>query len=111
MKSLVGTPKRHSAGMHMTPGFDELIRHLLHRAAELQAIESRQVDAIIDPATGGAILLPEAQQALREDQARNLSLVKLSSDWQWENDKEYRFVTWEGTTTARSAFEDKTIIG
>jgi PAS domain S-box-containing protein len=104
-------PKRHSSGMHVTPGFEELIRRLVKGASELQAIESGQVDAIIDPATGRAILLPEAQEALREDQARDRSLVRLSSDWQWEKDKHYRFVSCEGATIGSSGFEDKTIIG
>ena len=88
-----------------------MIRRLIKGPAERQAIESGQVDAIIDPATGRAILLPEAQDALREDQARDLSLVRLSSDWQWEKDKQYRFVSCEGAAIGRSGFEDKTIIG
>ncbi len=104
-------PKRHSSGMHVTPGFEDLIRRLIKGASERQAIESGQVDAIIDPATGRAILLPEAQEALREDQARDRSLVRLSSDWQWEKDKHHRFVLCEGATIGNSGFEDKTIIG
>lgn len=104
-------PKQHSSGMHATRGFEELIRRLVKGASELQAIESGQVDAIIDPATGKAILLPEAQEALREDQARDRSLVRLSSDWQWEKDKHHRFVSCEGPTIGSSGFEDKTIIG
>ena len=97
--------------MHVTPGFEDLIRRLIKGPSERQAIESGQVDAIIDPATGRAILLPEAQEALREDQARDRSLVRLSSDWQWEKDKHYRFVSCEGPTIGSSGFEDKAIIG
>ncbi len=104
-------PKQHSFGMHATRGFEELIRRLVKGASELQAIESGQVDAIIDPATGKALLLPEAQEALRDDQARDRSIVKLSSDWQWEKDKHHRFVSCEGPTIGGSGFEDKTIIG
>jgi PAS domain S-box-containing protein len=105
------TPKRGPSRAHATAGFEELIRRLVKGASELQAIESGQVDAIIDPATGRAILLPEAQEALREDQARDRSLVRLSSDWRWEKDKDYRFVSCEGATIGSSGFENKTIIG
>lgn len=111
MNPPVGTPKRRCADVHMTPGFEGLIRRLLQGASELQAIESGQVDAIIDPATGRTILLPEAQEALREDQARDRSLVRLASDWRWEKDKNHHFVSWEGATIAGSAFADKAIIG
>jgi len=83
----------------MTRGFEEMLRRLVKGASESQAIESGQVDAIIDPTTGRAILLPDAQEALREDQARDRSLVRLSSDWRWEKDKHHRFVSCEGSTT------------
>lgn len=104
-------PKRPSSGMHVAPGLEDLIRQLVKSPSERQAIESGQVDAIIDPATGRAILLPQAQEALREDQARDRSLLRLSSDWQWEKDKHYRFVSCEGAIIGSSEFEDKTIIG
>ena len=103
--------KPHSSGVHAAPVFEDLIRRLIKGPAEREAIESGQVDAIIDPATGRSILLPEAQDALREEQARNLSLVRLSSDWQWEKDKDFRFVSCEGAAIGRLGFDDKTIIG
>ena len=62
-------------------GFEGRILRLVKGAPELRAIESGQVDAVIDPATGKAFLLPDAQQALREAQARNRSLLSLSADW------------------------------
>jgi len=105
------TPKRHSSGVDITAEFEEVILRLVKGPAERQAIESGQIDAIMDPATGRAILLPEAQQALREDQARARSLVKLSSDWQWEKDAQYRFVSCEGATAGSFGFDGKTIIG
>ena len=111
MTSHLRAPKRPSSDTHATPGFEDMIRRLIKGASERQAIESGQVDAIIDPTTGRAILLPEAQEALREDQARDRSLVRLSSDWQWEKDKHHRFVSCEGATIGSSGFEDKTIIG
>ena len=97
--------------MDVTAEFEDLILRLIKGPAERQAIESGQIDAILDPATGRAILLPEAQRALRVDQARDRSLVKLSSDWQWEKDTQYRFVSCEGASTGSSGFADKSIIG
>src|ERR1700726_4128340 len=41
--------------------------------AERLAIEAGQIDAIIDPASGNAILLPEAQWALNERKAEALA--------------------------------------
>jgi PAS domain S-box-containing protein len=104
-------PRRHCSATHATPGFEDLIRRLIKAPSERQAIESGQIDAIIDPATGRSILLPEAQEALRENQARDRSLLRLSSDWQWEKDEDFRFVSCEGATIGSSGFEDKTIIG
>jgi CRP-like cAMP-binding protein/PAS domain-containing protein len=111
MTSRLHAFKRPSSDTHATRGFEDMIQRLIRGASELQGIESSQVDAIIDPATGRVILLPEAQEALRADQARDRSLVRLSSDWQWEKDKHHRFVSCEGPTTGSSAFEDKTIVG
>ncbi|MHB1872212.1 MAG: Crp/Fnr family transcriptional regulator [Steroidobacteraceae bacterium] len=45
--------------------FKEWVRRLVKGAAELKALDAGQVDAILDPATGSAILLPAAQAALR----------------------------------------------
>lgn len=46
------------------PGFKRLVLRLVHSAPALRAIEAGQVDAIVDPATGHAILLSEAQKML-----------------------------------------------
>jgi CRP-like cAMP-binding protein len=45
--------------------FKEWVRRLVKGAAELKALEAGQIDAILDPATGSAVLLPAAQAALR----------------------------------------------
>jgi CRP-like cAMP-binding protein len=45
--------------------FKDWVRRLVKGAAELQAFESGQIDAVMDPETGNAILLPEAQAALQ----------------------------------------------
>jgi PAS domain S-box-containing protein len=77
--------------------FADLIRRLVKGASELRAIDAGEVDAIIDPATGKAILLPKAQEALLERKAQYRSLVELSSDGYWEQDEHYRFVSYRGT--------------
>jgi CRP-like cAMP-binding protein len=45
------------------------VRRLVQDAATLRAIESGEVDAILDPASGRALLLPEAREALRRSEA------------------------------------------
>jgi CRP-like cAMP-binding protein len=45
--------------------FKQWVRRLVKGAAELQAFEAGQIDAVMDPTTGSAILLPEAQAALQ----------------------------------------------
>jgi diguanylate cyclase (GGDEF)-like protein/PAS domain S-box-containing protein len=38
----------------------------------------------------------QAEQALRESEERFRSLTELSSDWYWEQDREFRFIRYEG---------------
>ena len=45
--------------------FKDWVRRLVKGAAELRAFEAGQLDAVMDPTTGRAILLPEAQAALQ----------------------------------------------
>jgi CRP-like cAMP-binding protein/PAS domain-containing protein len=45
--------------------FKDWVRRLVKGAAELQAFEAGQIDAVMDPETGNAILLPAAQAALQ----------------------------------------------
>ena len=45
--------------------FKDWLRRVVKGAAELQALEAGEIDAVMDPATGSAILLPEAQAALQ----------------------------------------------
>ena len=87
------------------------ILRLVKSEPERQAIETGQIDAVMDPATGSAILLPEAQAALREDKARVRSLLALSSDWCWEQDEFYRFVSHTGAASGSSGIFDESIIG
>ena len=92
-------------------GIQGRILYLVKSAPERRAIEAGEADAVIDPATGKAFLLPEAQAALRQDQARVRSLLALSSDWAWEQDEFYRFVSHTGVGSGSSAIYDEGIIG
>jgi PAS domain S-box-containing protein len=107
LRVLGGNASGPNAGL----GFEGRILRLVKGAPELRAIESGQVDAVIDPATGRAFLLPDAQQALREDQARNRSLFALSADWIWELDESYRFISHSSTAAGNAAPYDEGIIG
>jgi PAS domain S-box-containing protein len=100
-------PPRPSAGL----GFEGRILRLVKGAPELRAIESGEVDAVIDPATGKAFLLPDAQQVLRDNHARNRSLLALSADWTWELDENYRFISHSSTAAGNAAPYDQGIIG
>ena len=92
-------------------GLEGRILRLVKSAPELRAIESGQVDAVIDPATGKAFLLPAAQQALREEQARSRSLLALSADWIWQMDESYRFISHASTAARDTAPYAEQIIG
>lgn len=92
-------------------GFEGRILRLVKGAPELRAIESGQVDAVIDPATGKAFLLPDAQQSVRKEQARSRSLLALSADWMWELDEGYRFISHSSTVAGNAAPYDVGIIG
>jgi PAS domain S-box-containing protein len=104
---LDGNPPRPNAG----PGFKGQILRLVKGGPERRAIEAGQVDAVLDPASGSALLLPEAQAALRENGARVRGLLALSSDWCWEQDESGRFVSHTGIASGSSGIYDESIIG
>ena len=56
---------RSPSDLHAEAAFKDWVRRLVKGAAELRALEAGQIDAVMDPATGTAILLPEAQTALQ----------------------------------------------
>jgi PAS domain S-box-containing protein len=91
--------------------FEGRLLRLVKGGAERRAIEAGQIDAVMDPATGKAFLLPEAQAALREDEARVRSLLALSSDWCWEQDEFYRFVSHTGAASGSAGIYDENVIG
>ena len=53
------------ADLQAQAAFKDWVRRLVKGAAELRAFDTGQLDAIMDPTTGRAILLPEAQAALQ----------------------------------------------
>ena len=55
--------------------FAAFIHRLVQDASTLQAIESGEVDTIMDPVSGRAILLPEAQAALRQGETPTNKLL------------------------------------
>ena len=107
LRMLDGNAPRPNAGL----GFEGRILRLVKSVPERQAIASGQVDAVIDPATGKAFLLLDAQKALHKDQARIRSLLALSADWYWEQDEHYRFVSHTGAASGSSGIYDENIIG
>jgi hypothetical protein len=74
-------------------GFKKAILRLVKGGPERLAIEAGQIDAIIDPTSGHAILLPDAQRALIERKVGFRSLIGLAFDWYWEQDERYCFVS------------------
>lgn len=57
--------KRSPSDLPAEAAFNEWVRRLVTGAAELKALEAGEIDAILDPASGSAILLPAAPAALR----------------------------------------------
>jgi CRP-like cAMP-binding protein/PAS domain-containing protein len=56
---------RNPSDLQAEAAFKDWVRRLIKGAAELAALDAGQIDAVMDPATGSAILLPEAQAALQ----------------------------------------------
>jgi len=65
--------ERKPSDLQAEAAFKEWVRRLVKGAAELNALEAGEIDAILDPATGSAILLPAAQAALRHSTRLALS--------------------------------------
>lgn len=81
-------------------GFRKVILRLVKGEAERRAIDAGQVDAILDPASGSAILLPQAQRALLDRKVGLRNLLGLAFDAHWEQDEQHRFVSYDGTKEA-----------
>jgi CRP-like cAMP-binding protein len=57
--------ERSPSDLQAEAAFKEWVHRLVKGAAELKALDAGEIDAVLDPATGSAILLPAAQAALR----------------------------------------------
>ena len=57
--------ERSASDLQAQSAFRDWVRRLVSGAAELQALDAGQIDAIMDPATERAVLLPRARAALR----------------------------------------------
>lgn len=111
MKAALRSVEGSAPGARAGPGFEGRILRLVKGGAERRAIEAGEVDAVLDPATGVVLLLPEAQAALREGEARLRSLLALNADWLWVQDEFYRFVSHTGVVSGDSGICDESIIG
>jgi PAS domain S-box-containing protein len=92
-------------------GFKKAILRLVKGGPERLAIEAGQIDAIIDPTSGHAILLPDAQRALIERKVGFRSLIGLAFDWYWEQDERYCFISHQGATDEAFGFAKEGLIG
>jgi CRP-like cAMP-binding protein len=62
--------KRSAADLQAQAEFKDWLHRLVTGAAELHALAAGEVDAVMDPESGSAILLPEAQTALKNSSER-----------------------------------------
>jgi PAS domain-containing protein len=99
-------PNAAPSGTDVERGFKKAILRLVKGGPERLAIEAGQIDAIIDPGNGNAILLPAAQRALIERKAGFHSLIGLAFDWYWEIDERYRFVSHRGASDEADKFAE-----
>lgn len=102
---------RTSPDTYTERGIKKVILRLVKNRPERAAIESGQIDSVIDPANGNVILLPGAQRAAIELQAGFGNLIGLAYDWYWEQDERYRFVSCRGAPDAPPSFCEEDIIG
>ena len=103
--------KPHESIADVARSFESNVLRLIKGAPECRALKAGEVDAIIDPATGRAILMPVAHAALIERKARFRSLVDLASDGYWEQDENYRFVSHTGAAIGNEPVDGEDILG
>jgi PAS domain S-box-containing protein len=115
IKKVILNPKAQAdikpASTNTGRGFEKVILRLVKGGPERQAIETGQIDAVVDPANGNVILLPEAQQSLIERKTLLRKLFELSCDWSWEQDDQYRFISRAGADVENSVYRNEDIIG
>jgi PAS domain S-box-containing protein len=87
------------------------VLRLVKGGPERAAVEDGQIDAILDPDSGEAMVLPQALKELLQRQAARRSLVGLAVDGWWEQDEEHRFVFHEPEADQGPGLGDADIIG
>ena len=75
MKTICPAPKVETDHPEAEAALATFVRRLVQDAATLRAIESGEVDAILDPASGRALLLREARAALRRGETSTNQLL------------------------------------
>ena len=76
-----------SGGAQQTP---DLARQLAEAQATIDALLSGQIDAVIDSRTSTPVLLAEAQQSLRDSEARYRRIVETANEGIWSIDLQSR---------------------
>jgi PAS domain S-box-containing protein len=92
-------------------GIKKAFLRLVKGGPERLAIEAGQIDAVIDPTNGNAILLPEAQRALIERRVGFRSLLGLAFDWYWEQNEHHCFISYRGASDEAFGVTEAEIIG
>jgi CRP-like cAMP-binding protein len=69
MSSAPGSTAKSESDLRAEAEFGNWLRHLVKGAVELRAVEAGEVDAVMDHATGTAVLLPAARAALEQETA------------------------------------------
>ncbi|HWG70075.1 MAG TPA: GAF domain-containing protein [Steroidobacteraceae bacterium] len=111
MTSALSPPLPTPSDTNAERGFKKAILRLVKGGPERLAIEAGQIDAIIDPSSGHAILLPGAQRVLIERKIGFRGLIGVAFDWYWEQDESYRFVSHRGVTDDDDGFAEEGFIG
>lgn len=79
---------------------NKVILRLVKGGAERRALAAGEVDAVIDPRSGEAILLPQARQFLCDLRASSAAASQPLQSWSWEQDTRHRFLHLILTTSA-----------
>ena len=83
--------------------FNKVVLRLVKSSAERRAIAAGEIDAVIDPHSGQAILLPQARKFLSDLRASTDVASRALQSWSWEQDAQHRFLNLILTTSATDA--------
>jgi PAS domain S-box-containing protein len=72
------------------PQGPDLARRLAEAEATIQALLSGQIDAVVDARNGTPVLLANAQEALRQSEARYRYIVETTNEGVWLTDGEHK---------------------